>query len=134
MKDLGEKIKAERIRQRFSLKGAAKAASMARDTWKKVELGQSVHDTSRSAALELLGLDWSGEPVGPDTQDVPYVASPGERVEPRESDNAVLRAINAMRADVEKLVGLPAAVADLGRRLEAVERRTESLDSPESKT
>lgn len=65
---LGEKVRDERIRQRYSLQAAAVAAKVARDTWKRVEVGKSVHDTSRSAVLDLLGLDWKGDPVGQENE------------------------------------------------------------------
>lgn len=100
---LGGKIRAARIDQRYDVKAAASAAGIARDTWKKIENGESVHDTKRAAALQLLGLDWDGEPVGPPAQDAGYVASPGERKPAGVSDEEVLREIRAMRDDVREL-------------------------------
>lgn len=63
-KVLGRKIAQERARQRYTVKSAAAAAGIARDTWKRIEMGVGVHDTSRVAALELLGLREDGSPAG----------------------------------------------------------------------
>lgn len=138
---LGKKVRAARLGQRYDVKAAANAAGIARDTWVKIEAGDSVQDTKRAAATAFLGLDLNGDParggrgdlslsghVGPQEQDAKYVASPGERVEAGDTEDAVLRAINAMRADVEKLARLPEAVADLARRMEKIERSSQSVD------
>ena len=63
MKELGERIKAERVAQGLSMKTAAAGAGLARDTWRKIEEGGSVHDTKRHAAMKYLGItesnaDW----------------------------------------------------------------------------
>ena len=60
---LGRRIRAERERQRYSVKSAAEAALVARDTWAKIEAGKSVHDANLRAALMLLDLDEHGEPA-----------------------------------------------------------------------
>lgn len=110
--ELGRKIKAARIDQRYDVKAAAKAAGIARDTWKKVEAGESAQDTKRAAVLQFLGLDWNGEPVGGPTHDSEYVASPGERQESGMADDQVLREIRAMRDDTNR------QLAELSKRLE----------------
>lgn len=56
MKELGERIKAERVAQGLSMKTAAEGAGLARDTWRKIEDGGSVHDTKRHAAMKYLGI------------------------------------------------------------------------------
>lgn len=56
MKELGERIKTERVAQGYSLKTAAKESGIARDTWRKIEAGDSVQDTKRHVAMRLLGL------------------------------------------------------------------------------
>lgn len=61
-KEVGQRIAAERARQRYTVKGAAEQAGIARDTWKRIEAGLGVHDTSRAAALDLLGLGADGRP------------------------------------------------------------------------
>lgn len=63
MTELGERIKAERIAQGYSIKTAAEASGIARDTWRKIEAGGSVQDTKRHKAMDFLGLsdrntDW----------------------------------------------------------------------------
>jgi len=54
--ELGRLIKEARIAQGLSVVAAAKKAKIARDTWKKIEAGASVHDTKRKAAREAVGL------------------------------------------------------------------------------
>lgn len=56
MKDLGERIKTERIAQGYSVKSAAEKSGIARDTWRKIEAGDSVQDTKRHVAMEFLGI------------------------------------------------------------------------------
>lgn len=56
IKYLGERIKAERIAQGYSVKTAAEASGIARDTWRKIEAGGSVQDTKRHRAMEFLGI------------------------------------------------------------------------------
>lgn len=97
---IGERIKLARTRQRFTVQSAAKAAHLARGTWAKIEAGESVHDTKRQAALDLLGLDADGHPIEATPS---YVSGPGERVEGGGSDDEVLRAIRAMHEDVRAL-------------------------------
>lgn len=53
---LGERIRAERVAQGYSVKSAAEKSGIARDTWRKIEAGGSVHDTKRHIAMEFLGL------------------------------------------------------------------------------
>lgn len=78
-KELGALIRVERERQRYSVKSAAQAAEISRDTWRKVEAGASVHDTKRRAALDLLGLDDDALPADRDrstsgpVSDIAYV-------------------------------------------------------------
>lgn len=103
LQSLGEKVKAERIRQRYGVKNAALAAGIARDTWKRIEDGKGVHDTSRQAALALLGLDWWGEPVGGGDQDRDYVASPGATEVPGVTDAEVLQELRDMQRRLEEL-------------------------------
>jgi len=98
--EIGERIRAERIRQRFNVKRAAAEAGISRDTWVKVEAGASVHDTKRQAALDLLKLDADGVPI---KEEPTYVSGPGERVEGGGSDDEVLRAIRAMHEDIRTL-------------------------------
>ena len=86
-KELGALIRVERERQRYSLKAAADAADISRDTWRKIEAGESVHDTKRRAALDLLGLDDDGRTVGTSADDPGYVSSPGDRVEGSSPDS-----------------------------------------------
>lgn len=63
LQELGERVKAARIDQRWTVQAAAKKAGIARDTWKRVENGHSVHDTSRATVLDFLGLDDRGRTV-----------------------------------------------------------------------
>lgn len=56
MKELGERIKTERVAQGYSVKSAAEASGIARDTWRKIEAGGSVHDTKRHVAMRFLGI------------------------------------------------------------------------------
>lgn len=56
MKDLGERIRAKRIAAKHSVKSAAKDSGIARDTWRKIELGESVQDTKRHIAMQFLGM------------------------------------------------------------------------------
>lgn len=53
---LGERIKTERVAQGYSVKGAAEGSGIARDTWRKIEAGKSVHDIKRNVAMRFLGL------------------------------------------------------------------------------
>lgn len=64
MKDLGERIRDERIAQGLSMIAAAKGAGLARDTWRKIEEGGSVHDTKRHAAMKFLGITESNTEWG----------------------------------------------------------------------
>lgn len=119
LEDLGAKIKAARIAQRYDVRGAASAAQIARDTWKKIENGESVHDTKRAAATQLLGLDWNGEPIG---GEAPAKVAPTEA---SNVDSLVLREVQAMRAE-------QAALVDRVTRLEQVAglhmRRVEKVE------
>lgn len=56
IKQLGERIRAERVAQGYSVQSAAKKSGIARDTWRKIEAGGSVHDTKRHVAMEFLGI------------------------------------------------------------------------------
>lgn len=56
MEQLGERIRTERIAKGYSLKSAAEGSGIARDTWRKIEAGGSVHDTKRHIAMEFLGI------------------------------------------------------------------------------
>lgn len=53
---LGERIRTERIAQGYSVKRAAAESGIARDTWRKIEAGGSVHDTKRHIAMSFLGI------------------------------------------------------------------------------
>lgn len=70
------KVAAERARQRYTVKAAAEAAGVARDTWKRVEDGLGVNDVSRAKVLDFLGLDDRGDPgVSAPAQDQPHAGS-----------------------------------------------------------
>ncbi len=56
-KELGDAIRAARLAAGLSVVQAAKRAGVARDTWKRIETGESVQDTKRQRAIDLLGLD-----------------------------------------------------------------------------
>lgn len=71
---LGERVKDERLAQRWTMKGASIEADVARDTWKRVEQGLPVHDVNRRKVLDFLGLDDRGEPI---------VVTPEPRERPR---------------------------------------------------
>jgi len=105
LEELGERVRAARVKQRWTVVAAAEAAEIARDTWKRVEDGKSVRDTSRAAVLEFLGLDDRGYPldVGGDTQDAGYVTAPGATVESDVTNVEVLQELRAMREDVNAL-------------------------------
>jgi hypothetical protein len=105
LEELGGRVRAARLDQRWDVKGAAGAAGVARDTWKRVEEGLSVRDTSRAKVLAFLGLDDRGFPlpVGGAAEDADYVAAPGERVEPGTHDDQVLTELRAMREDINAL-------------------------------
>lgn len=107
-KELGERIRDARIAARYSVVAAAERAGIARDTWNKIEAGESVLDTKRQAALDLLDLDDDGRPrsVGtPGQADRQYVSSSvSEWVEGGKRDDEVLRAITAMSATLDQLV------------------------------
>lgn len=127
-KELGARIEAARLAQRMSVKAAAKAAGIARDTWVKVEAGGSVHDTKRQAALDLLGLDSDGHPhVGGATQTAgQFVGGTGERVdEGRREDSQVLQAITAMSATLDQLLA--------GQRGQSSELRSLAEDSRDTR-
>lgn len=116
--ELGERVRQERIRQRWTVKGASVAAGMARDTWKRIEAGQGVHDTNRQRALDLLGLDHDGEPAVAGPGEREYVGAPGTRTDGGASDDEVLRAIRAMRDDVAAMRGELGSVSERVARLE----------------
>jgi transcriptional regulator with XRE-family HTH domain len=54
--DLGRRIRAARLAQAMTVKAAAAQARISRDTWNKVELGESVQDAKLQAALDAVGL------------------------------------------------------------------------------
>jgi len=58
--DLGRRVAARRVALRWSVQAAARQAGIARDTWRKVEAGESVQDTKRATVLDVLGLDEHG--------------------------------------------------------------------------
>lgn len=58
--DLGRRVAARRVALRWSVQGAARRAGIARDTWRKIEAGESVQDTKRAIVLDVLGLDGHG--------------------------------------------------------------------------
>ncbi len=128
-KELGQRVKAERKRLRYSAAGAARDAGMARDTWNKIERGQSVQDHNLEAALRLLGLDERGDHVGGDEQDAQqYVESlTGERVPSGVTNEDLLREIVRSRAEADQI---RATVTDIDGRLEALSTRVAKLEEP----
>lgn len=64
MKELGERIKTERVAQGYSVKSAAEKSGLARDTWRKIEAGASVQDTKRHIAMQFLGIGESNTEWG----------------------------------------------------------------------
>ena len=56
MKELGDRIRTERIAQGYTVKSAAEGSGLARDTWRKIEAGESVQDLKRHTAMAFLGL------------------------------------------------------------------------------
>jgi transcriptional regulator with XRE-family HTH domain len=63
IKALGERVKAARLAAGLSVVQAAKRSGLARDTWKKIEAGESVQDAKRQVALDTLGLTADFEPA-----------------------------------------------------------------------
>jgi transcriptional regulator with XRE-family HTH domain len=61
--DLGRRVATRRVELRWSVQAAAREAGIARDTWRKIEAGESVQDTKRAIVLDVLGLDEHGRPV-----------------------------------------------------------------------
>lgn len=127
LEDLGRKIRDARALQRYDVKAAAAAAGIARDTWVKIEKGESVQDTKRAAALQLLGLDWNGEPVGGQREDRGYVAAPGQLVEPGISNEDLMREILRSRAESDQI---EASVRALSERVERLESTAKFVDGP----
>lgn len=66
IKALGERVKAARLAAGLSVVQAAKRSGLARDTWKKIEAGESVQDAKRQVALDTLGLTADLEPAPSD--------------------------------------------------------------------
>lgn len=133
LKELGKRVAAARIRQRYGVKAAAEAANISRDTWTKIEKGQSVHDVKRAAALELLGLDDRGEPVvGGGTEDDDHVAAgSGDLVDQDVSNAEVLAEVRGMRRDLNELREDHNA---LSRRVAGLESRPEPMGGADGQT
>ena len=139
-----------RLRHGWSKEEAARKAGISSITWKRMEDGLTVQDEKLTAALRVVGVrvnipgteegevitlgvgNWSdfmagidegALSVGGDDEDSGYVskADPTAGTVTSEQDNAVLRAVNEMRAAVE------AQYRDLSERVERLERCTESL-------
>lgn len=66
MREIGERVKAARLAAGLSVVQASKRAGLARDTWKKIEEGESVQDAKRHQALDLLGLTTADAAPAPD--------------------------------------------------------------------
>lgn len=81
MRELGERIKTERIAQGYSVKTAAEKSGIARDTWRKIEAGGSVHDTKRHAAMELLGISDANAEWGTVGRLEDHAADPAEMMD-----------------------------------------------------
>lgn len=127
--ELASRIRIERKRLRYSMATAASEAGMARDTWRKIEEGKSVHDHNLQAALDLLGLDETGAPVGADTQDAQqYVESlTGERGSSGVTNEDLLREIVRSRAESDQI---RASVKSIDGRLDALSDRVAKLEEP----
>jgi hypothetical protein len=124
-----------RREQRVRFDNVAKAAYIAAGvnsaTWTRALNGDTLKPRSLNKIIRGLWPDtdgdWSlivGDPesVGGERQASSYVASPGDRVPAGVSDDEVLREIRAMRAEVDKLAGLPAQLHSLSERVEKLEK------------
>jgi transcriptional regulator with XRE-family HTH domain len=119
-KELGQRIEAERLRQRFTQAAAAVEAKISRDTWRRIEEGHPVQDLKLQAALDLLGLDQAGNrAVGGGAQDAQqYVESlTGERLQSGVTNEDLLREILRSRAETDRMAG----------RIESVESGLDAL-------
>lgn len=68
--EIGERIRDARLTAGLSVVQAAKRANVARDTWSKIEAGESVLDVKRRAAMDSLGVSAdTPEPVTAETLD-----------------------------------------------------------------
>lgn len=81
MKELGERIKTERIAQGYSVKTAAGKAGIARDTWRKIEAGGSAQDTKRHKAMQLLGISDQNAEWGTVGRLEDHAADPAEMID-----------------------------------------------------
>lgn len=67
-RELGERVAAARLGRKLSKEGAARLAGVSTITYKRIEDGKSVRDTSLAQVLDALGLS---ETVTPDLHDEP---------------------------------------------------------------
>ena len=118
-KEIGERIRTARLDQGLGVKNAAEKAGVARDTWYRIEGGESVHDAKRHAALRFFGLDADGLPSG----ESPVTA---ENLDPRL--NNIERQIDQLWQRIEQLERTGTADATTGLSADA-----EVVDLPRHK-
>lgn len=99
------------LRARFKgvKKDAYSKADVNSGTWSRFEQGLVIRPDSLIAIVQVLwpesGGDWRRVDlsVGPNPEDASYVAAPGARVEDGVGNEAVLRAIEQMRQDMQDM-------------------------------
>lgn len=90
-------------------KRAYTAADVNSGTWDRFEKGLELRSDRLVGIVKALwpetGGDWRRVPlsVGPNSEDDSYVAAPGERSEGGVGNDAVLRAIEQMRQDMQEM-------------------------------
>lgn len=120
--DLGRRVATRRIALRWSVQAAAREAGIARDTWRKIEAGESVQDTKRAIVLDVLGLDGHGHPRAEEAAPPPG-DDPGTALPPRLDEatlGELLDELAARRARPgARLADLDEGRASRRRRLQA---------------
>ncbi|CUR55391.1 hypothetical protein NOCA2270026 [metagenome] len=103
LRELGVRVQAARVRNRWSVETAARRAEISRTTWKRVEDGEGVQDVKRAAVLAVLDLDSQGLPLVHDEPAPVFVPAPGDPRQGSATDDEVLIAIRAMREDLRTM-------------------------------
>lgn len=114
------------LRVKFGSKKAAyEASGVNSGTWTRFERGEPLRPDRLVGIVKAFWPETAGDwtkvdlSVGPPSQDDSYVAAPGDRVEGGVGNDAVLRAIEQMRRDMQ----------DMERRLS---ERMDGLEQPGS--
>lgn len=105
--ELGHLIRRERERKYGTKRAAYVTAGVNAGTWDRAESGELVRADILRKIVRTLWPESEGDwtkVVGAPEQDPGYVSSPGARIESGVSNEQVLAAIEAMRADIRAML------------------------------